>query len=458
MAHSTNFYLKYTNSDDPTPVYLQFTFGYTELKDGNKKHGRVRYYPGEMIRPENWRMATKRAATSSGTEKYLGKIRKYKKYTGHPEFNQRLDNIERDATDVYRRLLNDGKKPTPKMITAELDLKYGKTLFIVQESVVEYLEKYNSNTNYIPGPKGHMEPMKDNTKKVYRTLLKHLKEFISDTGNKIGFDSIDPSFFEEYLGWMINEKELKYSSAGKYIKTLKSVLRRGDKLGYNLSDRYLREGFATPREESTSIYLTNNEIQKIVDLDLSNDKELDIVRDWFVIGTRTALRYGDLKRLTKDNIINTDGGEVIAIITEKTPVEVYSPFTGVVKRIFEKYSYDIPRPKSNAHMNRCLKTIGRLAEINDFLSRDIDTDGNRATDKEGKPLRKFHHITTHTARRSCATNLYIAKHSLISIMKITGHQDIKQLKEYIKVDSLENANSLRNDPYFQNGNHLRKVN
>ncbi len=457
MAHSTNFYLKDPTAEKPTPVYMQFTFGFSEVKNGNKQYGRLRYYPGEMIRPENWNMEMQRAATSTGSEKYRGKTRRFKKYLGHPEFNQRIDNFETDVKDAYRRLLNDGKKPTPDLIRKELDLKYDRAPVVIQETVIEFLQKFIEKTNYVPGPKGQRRPMTENTKKVYKTLLKHLKDFTHDTGNKTGFDTIDPSFFDEFLGWLLNEKELKYGSAGKYIKTLKSILRAGEKKGYKLNDKYQREGFATPRQDSASIYLTNSEIQKIIDLDLSHDKEHDLVRDWFIIGTRTALRYGDLKRLTRDNIVKTDGGEVIAMITEKTGVEVYSPFTGEVKRIFEKYDYDIPRPVTNQHANRCLKTIGRLAGIKDFLMSDIDQEGNRLTDKEGNPLRKYHHITTHTARRSCATNLFLAKHSLISIMKITGHKSTKQLEEYIRVNSLENAITLQQDPYYQNGSQLRKV-
>lgn len=223
----------------------------------------------------------------------------------------------------------------------------------------------------------------------------------------------------------------------------------GEKKGFKLNDRFLLEGFPTPKEDSVKIYLTNDEIQKIIDLNLSENPELDLIRDWFIIGTRTALRYGDLRRLTRKNIVKADGGEVIAIITEKTGVEVCAPFTGDVKRIFEKYEFEIPTPVTNQHANRSLKTIGKLARINDVQAFQLN--------KDGEPKRKYDLITTHTARRSCATNLFLAKHSLVSIMKLTGHKSTKQLEEYIRVNSLENAISMQNDPYFQNGSTLRKV-
>jgi integrase len=56
---------------------------------------------------------------------------------------------------------------------------------------------------------------------------------------------------------------------------------------------------------------------------------------------------------------------------------------------------------------------------------------------------KYDLITTHTARRSFATNLFLSGFPAISIMKITGHKTEKSFMKYIKISQEENANLLQ---------------
>jgi integrase len=62
---------------------------------------------------------------------------------------------------------------------------------------------------------------------------------------------------------------------------------------------------------------------------------------------------------------------------------------------------------------------------------------------------KFKFISTHTARRSFATNLYIADIPAISIMKITGHKTERSFMYYIRISQEENADKLLTHPFFK---------
>ena len=57
-------------------------------------------------------------------------------------------------------------------------------------------------------------------------------------------------------------------------------------------------------------------------------------------------------------------------------------------------------------------------------------------------------VKTHTARRSGATNMYLAGIPAISIMKITGHKTEREFMKYIKASEEETAIELMNHPYF----------
>jgi hypothetical protein len=58
-------------------------------------------------------------------------------------------------------------------------------------------------------------------------------------------------------------------------------------------------------------------------------------------------------------------------------------------------------------------------------------------------------ISTHTGRRTALTNMARAEISLYDIMKISGHATIRQLQDYLKIDTEETANKLLDHPFYK---------
>ncbi len=84
----------------------------------------------------------------------------------------------------------------------------------------------------------------------------------------------------------------------------------------------------------------------------------------------------------------------------------------------------------------------------DLLHAELDSvskAGKIAT--ETKP--KYSLITSHTARRSFATNAYKDGVPTIAIMKITGHRSVIFFLNYIKIGKEENAEQLASHPFFK---------
>jgi len=88
--------------------------------------------------------------------------------------------------------------------------------------------------------------------------------------------------------------------------------------------------------------------------------------------------------------------------------------------------------------------LGGMAEINEAVI--INT--TKGTTKQTETYTKADLITSHTARRSFATNAYLNDIPSISIMKITGHSTEKAFLTYIKISQEDNANKLLNHPFF----------
>src|SRR5258707_63790 len=90
-------------------------------------------------------------------------------------------------------------------------------------------------------------------------------------------------------------------------------------------------------------------------------------------------------------------------------------------------------------MNDYLKVIGQLAGLDDTIQTTITKGGMKVT----TIWKKYELISTHTARRSMATNLFKSKFPSISIMKITGYKTEKAFLTYIKITPEENASLLQ---------------
>lgn len=76
---------------------------------------------------------------------------------------------------------------------------------------------------------------------------------------------------------------------------------------------FKKKRFSKPKEETYSVYLNSDELKKIYKCDLSDEPRLDRVRDLFLIGCCTGLRFSDLSLLSSDNIDNVE-----SVITIKT--------------------------------------------------------------------------------------------------------------------------------------------
>jgi integrase len=192
--------------------------------------------------------------------------------------------------------------------------------------------------------------------------------------------------------------------------------------------------FSVSWEETDSVYLSENEIAKLFQKDLSNKKRLEQVRDLFVFGCSVGLRYSDYSEVKPENIIVVEGETFIKMRTRKTGEMVVIPCSPEVLQIFEKYAANknsLPPTISNQKFNEYIKQACREAEL---------TEKGRLLSEPDKELCES--VSSHTARRSFATNLYLSGFPAIELMKITGHRTEKAFLTYIKVSQLDTAKRL----------------
>jgi integrase len=63
-------------------------------------------------------------------------------------------------------------------------------------------------------------------------------------------------------------------------------------------------------------------------------------------------------------------------------------------------------------------------------------------------IKKWLQVRTHTARRSFATNAYIAGIPERAIMQITGHKTTESFQKYIRFTKQETADKFKDHRFF----------
>ena len=162
-----------------------------------------------------------------------------------------------------------------------------------------------------------------------------------------------------------------------------------------------------------------------------------------MIGCYTGLRFSDFTQIQPENI--NANNTMLLIRTQKTSERVAIPLHKTVKSILKKHNNKLPKSYTNQVMNLHLKTVASLAKIKE----PIETTITRAGKLEKTTSPKYKLISTHTARRSFATNLYLADIPAISIMKITGHKTERSFMSYIRITQEQNADKLLTHAFFQ---------
>lgn len=231
------------------------------------------------------------------------------------------------------------------------------------------------------------------------------------------------------------------NTIGSRVKGLKLFMNEAYERDLHTNLDFKKKRFSKPKEETNSVYLNNDELVKIYNCDFSKRKKLDRVRDIFLIGCYTGLRFSDLSQLKSDNI-SEDG--TITVKTQKTGKTVVIPIHTIVRTILAKYNNELPKMLSNQKFNDYIKEVAKAADIDESIFLQTTKGGLSYTET----VPKYSLVTSHTARRSFATNAFLAGVPTISIMKITGHKTESAFMKYIKISDKENAIQLKAHKFF----------
>ncbi|MBR5215466.1 MAG: phage integrase SAM-like domain-containing protein [Bacteroidales bacterium] len=333
-------------------------------------------------------------------------------------------------------------------------------------TLVQFIDKYVTEIKSGARQTERGTNFSPNTVRSVKQALVQFQRFCKYKKKEYNFGDIDMQFYHDFTSYLkaeIKDKKgivlkeaYNVNTTGKCIRTLKNILSIAESEGLHSNSIWKDKKFKGTRIETESIYLTREDLNKIMKADLSKHGiGHDQARDIFMVGVWTAQRVSDYNYITKEQIythtkrwiedvpdpenpgqtkaeIRTKEIMYISLIQKKTGAQVSIPVSSELKGILEKYDYCLPHLEDQV-INRYLKDICKEAGLTESVEI-LETKG-------GTPVRnrypKWDLVHTHTARRTGATLMYLSGMDLYDIMKITGHTTPVMLKKYIKADKLD---------------------
>lgn len=271
-------------------------------------------------------------------------------------------------------------------------------------------------------------PIAKGTIKNYKATYRRLNEYYQHAKKPdLALTRIDLNFYNDFTSFLMDHGNCGLPGIGKHIKIIKRlmVMSMEEKLHSNTVFR--EKAFNRPRPKTTGkIYLTKDEIERLEQLDLNHQSYLERERDRFLLSYWFIMRFSDVNKIGRELLFDLNGQRFLRYQSVKTKVETTIPVKDKALALMEKHDFNFSY-SSNVQANKELKTIAAMANI------------NAPVFQEGRRAPKSSFVTTHTARRSAATNLYLDGVSLKMIADLGGWKDLQSLRTYLRASGLDTA-------------------
>lgn len=322
-------------------------------------------------------------------------------------FNKKLRDFKEQVEGIYLESTNSpGKfwKLTEAIFNPEA--RKQTDFFTVHHEFIETMSKVRDHK----------------TIQTYKTNLKALSEFSTNTGYLLTFDSINLRFYDLWMNYLYEDGKLN-DTIDKRFAILKTFMKWAFKRKYHSNMEY--QHFDRIGDTHHDIVtLTEQELFHFYEFSFQN-KRMERIRDLFCFACFTGQRWSDISQFRREDL----KGSVWTFVMEKggRKKKHSVPLTGFFAPAYDiliKYDFKLP-VISNQKFNEALKEAARIAGIDSPVEKRRYS-GKDEVDKTG-PKWKF--MTSHMARRTAATILmnYLAP---VTVKELLGHSDIKTTMKY----------------------------
>ncbi|MDB5240455.1 MAG: integrase, partial [Spirosoma sp.] len=261
--------LKDPRAKVPTLIYLVYRYQYTRFKTST----------GQTILPDLWDTENGRARTNTKNRVLLRE---------NETINAHLDRHRSALRAVLNRLQLAGVPITNNLIKLHLDRELGResktslTLTEAIEPFTDYIVRFVKEAEA-----GNRLTAKETkyaayTLAGYMKLKRVLDRYQTETGNSIEYDAYTMPYYDAFKLWLTN-RGLTLNYVGTLLKDLKVMLKQSHIDGLHENTIYQNPKFKKLVEDVDNVYLSEEELNTLYHLDLSDNARLDRVRDLFLI-------------------------------------------------------------------------------------------------------------------------------------------------------------------------------
>ncbi|CAM4092295.1 phage integrase SAM-like domain-containing protein [Gillisia limnaea] len=398
---TVNFRIR-SKANRPVSIFI-----YVSLEVGNV----ISTPSGFNVLPKDWSTTTKRPKQNSeGNKKTFSELNKLQKF----------------IYDEVNTAQSKGQLIDVHWLKDKIDLCFDRVNKTDHSLLINHTQYIidNANTRKITG--SNKIGISQRRVTGYKSFKKVMEVYEKETKKKIQLQDINKPFVDKFTNWLMNKKNYSTNYAGKILDNLKTVCLDAEKLDIKVNP-YAKQitGFREQNNDRFIITLSFEELEQIRTAEIESEA-LKNARNWLLLGCEIGQRASDLLKLSPDNLRYKGNRIYFDIEQQKTGKFVT---VGVIApHVIDIVENNFPYPISQQKLNKHIKDVCELAKIEEMVK------GSKYDKKTGRKkldvYPKYDLITSHTFRRSFATNYY-KKIPTAVLIGITGHSKESLFLEYI---------------------------
>ncbi|RXM40430.1 integrase [Chryseobacterium sp. CH21] len=404
------FKLKQPNGTKETLIYFRSFF--------NSENKNFIYSTGEKIKPNEWDFEGRQPNDLNG---------RTKRAEIHRSVKMQLDRYSSYFTEIVNRYKNINEELTVDILKQRFDEKFKKItvksdFFRIYQEFLE--EKENDYTGNL---------ISNSTLKRYKCNKTLLEEFENCYKVKVSLGKFDDKLYNKFLKYCIEEKKHSANTLHRNVGLLKTFLLWALNKKYTYNNNFI--AFKKPAKFTTDeIALNYDQVEFIYNYDLSENKRLEKVRDLFIFGCTTGMRFGNYSTISRSDV---DGDFIRVIDLKSRSKSLAIPLNSISKSILEKYDFNLPSI-TNQKMNEYIKEVFKKLEFTDEIKKTMKY-GDELVDLKAEFWTR---ISSHTARRSFITIMKNKRVPDKVIMSYTGHTSLEVFNAYYRPSEEDKINYM----------------